>query len=80
MHSKLQENSFQGALSGSSRVTVLATRGGVHASQGSTYKCGFIYCTPFPLPGRLELVTGELPEGQQIRPDRELFCFHNHSV
>ena len=29
---------------------------------------------------RLELVMGELLEGQQVWPDREQFCFHNHSV
>ena len=29
---------------------------------------------------RLELVMGELPEGQQVLPDREQFYFHNHSV
>ena len=49
-------------------------------NQESSYKHGFIYCPSSPLPVRLELVMGELPEGQQVRPDREQFCFHNHSV
>lgn len=61
-------------------ITVLATPGRCSDQPGVYLQTRFIYCPSSPLPVRLELDMGEPPGGQQVRPDRELLCFHNHSV